>query len=166
MADMLVRLYALPELAAHRARTERLGITVRRPNAWEKPLLLAWIREQFGDGWAAECEVAFAAQPPSCFVAIEGAALIGFACHDCTRRNFFGPTGVIARARGRGVGMTLLLSCLHAMGERGYAYAIIGGPGPAEFYAKTVGATPIDGSTPGIYDFRLAGAGRGPDAPR
>ena len=31
---------------------------------------------------------------------------------------------------------------LAAMREDGYAYAIIGGPGPAEFYAKAVGATP------------------------
>ncbi len=166
MADMLVRLYALPELAAQRARTEGMGVVVRRPNAWEKPLLLAWIREQFGGGWTAECEIAFAAQPPSCFVAIEDDALIGFACHDCTRRNFFGPTGVVERARGRGVGTTLLLSCLYAMGERGYAYAIIGGSGPNEFYAKAAGATPIADSTPGIYNFGLTAAGRRPDSPR
>jgi hypothetical protein len=166
MADMLVRLYALPELAAQRARTEASGVTVRRPNAWEKPLLLAWVREQFGDGWGAECEVAFATRPPSCFVAIEGDVLIGFACHDCTRRNFFGPTGVAGNARRRGVGTTLLLSCLHAMAERGYAYAIIGGLGPSAFYAKTVGAMPIEGSTPGIYDFRLTGARYEPDQAR
>jgi len=166
MADMLVRLYALPDLAASRARTERLGIVVRRPNAWEKSLLLAWVREHFGEGWAAECEMAFIARPPSCFVAIEGDALIGFACHDCTRRNFFGPTGVVEGARGRGVGTTLLLSCLHAMAECGYAYAIIGGPGPTGFYAKAVGATPIEGSMPGIYDFRLTGGGRDRVPPR
>ena len=155
MADMLVRLYALPELAAQRARTEASGVTVRRPNAWEKPLLVAWVREQFGDGWAAECEVAFATRPPSCFVAIERDAPIGFACHDCTRRNFFGPTGVAPAERGSGVGRALLLACLHAMRERGYAYAVIGGVGPAEYYARTVGATLIEGSTPGIYDFGL-----------
>jgi hypothetical protein len=33
----------------------------------------------------------------------------------------------------------------------GYAYAIIGGAGPTAFYAKTVGAVAIEGSTPGIY---------------
>jgi hypothetical protein len=36
-----------------------------------------------------------------------------------------------------------------------YAYAIIGGVGPEAYYAKTVGATLIEGSSPGIYDFGL-----------
>lgn len=37
------------------------------------------------------------------------------------------------------------------MRSQGYGYAIIGGVGPADFYAETVGATPIEGSDPGIY---------------
>jgi len=45
----------------------------------------------------------------------------------------------------------LLLECLRAMRELGYVYAIIGGVGPADFYAKCVGAVPIADSTPGIY---------------
>jgi hypothetical protein len=64
----------------------------------------------------------------------------------------------LLRARGcrsRGarprVGRALLLSALHAQRARGYAYAIIGGVGPSEFYAKTVAAIAIPGSTPGIY---------------
>ena len=83
--------------------------------------------------------------------------LIGFACHDCTRRNFFGPSGVAESARGLGAGRALLLASLHAMREAGYAYAIIGGVGPEDFYRRTVGAVPIEGSPPGIYDFSLVG---------
>jgi hypothetical protein len=41
------------------------------------------------------------------------------------------------------------------MAAQGYAYAIIGGAGPTGFYVKTVGAMPIDGSTPGIYRDKL-----------
>jgi hypothetical protein len=37
----------------------------------------------------------------------------------------------------------------------GYAYAIIGGAGPTEFYAKECGATIIPNSVPGIYTDRL-----------
>jgi len=37
------------------------------------------------------------------------------------------------------------------MRAQGYAYAIIGGVGPQDFYAKTVGAVLIDGSSPGVY---------------
>jgi Acetyltransferase (GNAT) family len=153
MPDMLVKLYSLPDLHAQLKKTERLGILVRRPNPWEKAALLDWVREHFGPTWTAECETAFAARPSSCFIAVQKDALIGFACYDCTRKNFFGPTGVVENARSKGVGLALLLSCLHAMRDNGYAYAIIGGVGPAEYYSKTVGATLIGGSSPGIYDF-------------
>lgn len=154
MADMLVKLYTLPDLQEALRRVD--GVTVRRPNPWEKSVLLDWVRAHFSAGWAAECEAAFAVNPPDCFIAIAG-GVIGFACHDCTRRNFFGPTGVLTAQRGRGVGRALLLACLHAMRARGYAYAVIGGVGPAEYYARVVGAVPIEGSTPGIYDFGLIG---------
>ena len=44
------------------------------------------------------------------------------------------------------MGKGLLLSGLHAMAGMGYAYAIIGGVGPSEFFAKVAGATEIAGS--------------------
>ena len=155
MPDMLVKLYELPPLHPQLWKTEKQGFVVRRPNAWEKSILADWIRDHFDLAWAAECETAFASNPPTCFVAVEKDLLIGFACYDCTRQNFFGPTGVAEKARGKGVGLSLLLSCLHVMRDNGYAYAIIGGVGPADYYAKSVGATLIEGSTPGIYDFGL-----------
>ena len=155
MADMLVRLYDLPSLAPAIDRAAPHGVSLRRPQAWEKALLIAWVRDTFSPGWALECEAAFTRQPAACFIAVADAAVVGFACHDCTRANFFGPTGVAPAARGQGVGSALLLACLHAMRDAGYAYAIIGGVGPAEFYAKAVDAQPIAGSTPGIYDLSL-----------
>jgi len=87
----------------------------------------------------------------TCFVALRNDKLLGFACYDVTCPNFFGPEGVAAPERGHGIGRALLLCALHAQRARGYAYAIIGGVGPAEFYEKAVGAIPIPGSTPGIY---------------
>jgi GNAT superfamily N-acetyltransferase len=152
---MLVRLYALPDPARAIARAASRGVTIRRPEPWERGVVVGWVRAQFSEGWAAECEGAFAARPPSCFVAIRGSEVVGFACHDCTRRNFFGPAGVDPAERGRGVGAALTLAALAAMRDAGYAYAIIGGVGPAAFYAKVAGARRIAGSTPGIYDFRL-----------
>ena len=89
--------------------------------------------------------------PVACFVAVRGSELLGFACYDTFAPNFFGPSGVIERARGRGIGRALLLAALTAQREAGYAYAIIGGVGPQSFYEKTVGAVPIEGSTPGAY---------------
>ena len=155
MADMLVRLYALPDVGLALDEAARHGVAVRRPEPWERDLTVGWVRATFSDGWAAECDLAFTTRPASCFVAIRHQSLVGFACHDCTRRNFFGPAGVDPATRGLGCGAALTLAALASMRDAGYAYAIIGGVGPAQFYAKVAGATPIDGSTPGIYDFGL-----------
>ncbi len=55
-------------------------------------------------------------------------------------------------SRGMGIGEALLRSCLLAMKDEGYAYAVIGWvDGAEEFYEKTVGATVIEDSFPGVY---------------
>ena len=101
MTDMLVRLYEIPDLSGYTEKMEKIGVRVRRPNVWEKPLLLGWVKAHFSLSWALECETAFAVRPPSCFIAVKDDALIGFACYDCTRLNFFGPTGVVAACHGK-----------------------------------------------------------------
>jgi len=113
--------------------------------------VVAWVGEKFSQAWASETEVAFCRQPVACFIAVKDGKILGFACHDATCRNFFGPTGVDSDARQHGVGTGLLFACLEAMRQHGYGYAIIGGVGPADFYAKAVGAIPIEGSEPGVY---------------
>ena len=162
MADMLVKLYELPSNEGALRQLAAQGVTVRRALVPERPRVLAWMQANFA-GWAAEVETAFCRVPVSCFIAVRGAALLGFACHDATCRNFFGPTAVLEHERRRGLGRALLLAALHAQKEQGYAYAIIGGVGPAEFYEKAVGAIPIAGSTPGIYADLLSSPGRSHD---
>ncbi len=149
--DMLVKLYALPSSSAGFERLREQGIEIRRALAPEKHKIAAWVRENFSEGWASEAEVAFARQPVSCFIAVKDGRVVGFACHDATCRNFFGPTGVAPEARKTGVGTGLLFACLEAMKQQGFGYAIIGGVGPADYYAKAVGAVPIEGSEPGVY---------------
>ena len=149
--DMLVKLYDLPSSHEPLRSLAAAGVSIRRALPPEKHKVLAWIRSTFSEAWASEADVTFAREPVSCFLAIQNKRLLGFACHDATCRNFFGPTGVDASARGRGIGAGLLLACLDAMRDQGFGYAIIGGVGPAEFYTKTVGAIPIEGSEPGIY---------------
>jgi len=151
MPDMLVKLYDLPDSNLFLSNLRADGIVVRRTMAAEKHVVINWIRERFTRSWADQCEAAFANKPPSCFVAIENETMIGFACYDATYRNFFGPTAVSESAQGRDVGKALLLISLRSMAEQGYAYAIIGGVGPVEFYAKVAGAVIIEGSEPGIY---------------
>ena len=78
--------------------------------------------------------------------------LLGFACYDTARKNFFGPTGVDEAERGQGIGTALLLAALHAMRDDGYMYGIIGWAGPVGYYEKTVGAAVIpDSEPPGSY---------------
>lgn len=157
MHDMLVRLYDLPPLDEALAAMARHGVLVKRAIAPDGPALVSWVRAHFA-GAAAEVETALAQVPARCFVALRDGAIAGFACHDVTALNFFGPEGVAPQERGRGIGRALLLSALHAQRTAGYAYAIIGGVGPAAFYARTVGAVPIEGSSPGVYVSRLRSA--------
>ena len=147
---MLVKLYALPSLEEALAAVAAHDIVVRRAIAPERDRVVEWVRAQFQSS-ASEVETALAQVPATCFVAWYEGRVVGFACHDVTARNFFGPEGVDTSMRGKGVGRALLLSALHAQRSAGYAYAIIGGVGPAAFYEKCVGATSIEGSTPGIY---------------
>ena len=157
--DMLVKLYDLPESRTLRERLAKAGISVRRALAPEKHKVTAWIRDNFSEGWVSETEVAFSRQPVSCFIAVKDGRITGFACHDATCRNFFGPTGVTPKARKSGTGTALLLACLEDMKQQGFGYAIIGGVGPADYYAKAVGAVLIEGSEIGVYR-GLLGASR------
>jgi GNAT superfamily N-acetyltransferase len=155
MADLLVRLYDLPGAASEQTRQTDRGIVIRRAMAYEKHAVVQWVTHRFGTGWADECDVAFTRVPISCFIATDSGHIAGFACHDVISLNFFGPTGVVEKHRGAGIGKALLLTCLHAMAAQGYAYAVIGGAGPTKFFVKAAGAQPIAGSTPGIYRDRL-----------
>ena len=151
MTDLLVKLYEQPDPAMATKKMAEAGIIVRRAMASEKCRVIEWVNVHFGDGWAAECDVAFSRQPISCIVAVANGRVAGFACYDATCLNFFGPIGVDSSHRHRGVGRVVLQVTLQAMANVGYAYAIIGGAGPIAFFEACVGAIPIAGSTPGIY---------------
>jgi GNAT superfamily N-acetyltransferase len=150
MIDMLVRLYDLPDSGALYAQAAANGVVLRRARAFEKHTVAAFART-FSEKWASEVEVALTRQPVACFIATRERRILGFACHDTTQRGFFGPTGVLEEARGMGLGKALLMISLEALRDTGHAYAIIGGVGPREFYAKACGAIEIPGSDPGIY---------------
>lgn len=155
MSDMLVKLYDLPEVESIIGRLKDQGVVIRVARPYDKHHVVEWVRGTFGEVWASECDVAFSYHPVSCFIASEAGKVIGFACYHSSCKNFFGPTGVAEAKRKLGIGKALLLSCLHAMSSEGYAYAIVGGVGPVDFYANVVGATVIEGSTPGIYRHSL-----------
>jgi hypothetical protein len=158
--DMLVKLYTLPDVTTLSDDLRRSGVEIRLAYPTEKAIVVDWVSHHFSEGWAKECEVAFGQYPVTCYLAVEATpasagdgseGVIGFACYDVTRKGVFGPEGVREESRGRGIGKALLLSSLYAMEMAGYAYAVIGWVGPAQFYAKTVGATMIKGSQPRAY---------------
>jgi GNAT superfamily N-acetyltransferase len=151
MIDMLVRLYDLPDSTVLYQSVTGHGVTLRRARAFERHTVTQFVREHFSPKWVSEVEVAMARQPIACFIATRDRQVLGFACYDTTLRGFFGPTGVAESARGLGLGKALLLRSLEALRETGYAYGIIGGVGPKEFYAKACGAIEIPGSDPGTY---------------
>lgn len=151
MPDMLVNLLRLPSLEAALEEARGAGLSVRRAQPWELTLVREFVTERFSQAWADEIAFGFGRQPVSVFIAAREGRLLGFAAYECTRRGFFGPTGVAEEERGRGAGRALLLAALWGLREMGYAYGIIGGVGPVEFYERAVGATVIPDSAPGIY---------------
>ncbi|MEM1084162.1 MAG: GNAT family N-acetyltransferase [Verrucomicrobiota bacterium] len=151
MIDMLVRLYDLPDSRELYERVEGQGIVLRRARAFERHAVTAFVGEHFSPKWVSEVEVAMSRQPIACFIATKDREVIGFACCDTTSRGFFGPTGVAESARGSGVGKALLFMALEGLRELGFAYGIVGGVGPKEFYERACGAIEIPGSDPGTY---------------
>ena len=171
MTDMLVKLYALPEVMPLLNILNQKGLEIRSAHAADKHVLSEWVRQHFPDSpWAAECEVALENRPVSCFIAVEktqvpvssqnpydlpNEVLVGFACYDVASKGMFGPLGVHEKYRKQGIGSALLLACLHAMKAEGYAYAVIGWVSSEDFYAHAVGATVILDSAPGIFRGKL-----------
>jgi predicted N-acetyltransferase YhbS len=148
--DCLVNLYAQP-LATLAARVENTEATIRVALPPEQHIIKDWVRRHFSEYWVSEVTAAMAHQPAGCLIAVLEEELVGFACYDATARGFFGPTGVAEVQRGKGIGLALLSATLQAMKAQGYAYAIIGGVGPVDFYSKAVGAVPIPSEGEDIY---------------
>ena len=150
MTDLLVRLYDLPVFEAEE-RVRAAGVMVRRAISPERHVVLDWIGRHFGPAWVSEAELGMSQQPPTVYLAVKGQELLGFACYDTTAKGFFGPTGVDEEARGQGIGEALLIATLKGMREAGYAYGVIGDPGPVGFYTKRLDALEIPKSKPGHY---------------
>jgi GNAT superfamily N-acetyltransferase len=151
MADLLVNLLTLPGLDALVRNLNETGITVRRAQPFEITPVREFIKENFSVAWADEISVGLSGRPVTVFIATRKGRLIGFAGYECTRKAFFGPTGVAKDQRGQGIGKALLIAALWGLRELGYVYGIIGAAGPVDFYRDAVGATVIPDSEPGIY---------------
>lgn len=146
MQDMLVNLVTLPDYRESLAKLLEEGIEVFRAIAPDKHRVMEWVMEHSSRSAASECDVCFTNTPISCFIAVKGDKILGYACYNATAPDFFGPTKVLEEEQGKGIGKALLLRSLQALKDEGYQYAIIGGVGPVKFYEKTVDAVLIEGS--------------------
>lgn len=151
MSDMLVNLLNLPPLEVAFRKADAAGVILRRAQPFEITPVCEFVRSTFGVGWADEILVGFSNKPVTIYIATRDRKPVGFGAYECTRRAFFGPTGVAQMERGKGIGAALLIACMWGLREMGYVYGIIGGAGPMEFYSRNVGAIPIPDSSPGIY---------------
>ena len=123
-------------------RLAAAGITVRRAARAEAESIAAWLRQgPWSDlPWPDETLLAFAGDRPGCHVAVRDDSYLGFACHGCNRRTWFGPMGTLESERQHGIGTVLLKRCLADIRATGEESAQIGWTGPIRFYARAVGA--------------------------
>src|SRR5712692_7220905 len=126
MPDLLVNLLKVPALD----QLKDESVNIRRAQPFEMSKVREFVEKNFSVAWADEISVGFANKPVSGYVAVLEKQIVGFAAYECTRRAFFGPTGVIESAQGRGIGKALLLACLWGLRAIGYVYGIIGRAGP------------------------------------
>jgi len=151
MPDLLVNLLNLSPLDRSLDEMSAAGVNIRRAQPFEITPVREFIESNFSIGWADEISVGFANKPVTVYIATRDGRLVGFAGYECTRKAFFGPTGVAESERGRGIGKALLIAALWGLRELGYVYGIIGAAGPVDFYQEAVGAIAIPDSQPGIY---------------
>ncbi len=152
MPDMLAKLYWKPRDPVSAYDMWNLGVEIVRPDMGQKRFVLDWIGANFHPGWAQQADAAFANRPLTIFIAIhDEKEIVGFACYDATRKNFFGPMGVVESWRKQNIGEALVLRSFEAMRESGYEYAIIHAVGPVAFYSNVCGAEPIPDSEAGSY---------------
>jgi GNAT superfamily N-acetyltransferase len=151
MPDMLVPLLTVPPSAPLIEELKSEGIVIRRAHPFELTPLREFCAKNFAVAWADEAAAGLVYKPVTTFIAVEDKKIVGFGSYECTRRNYFGPTGVAESHRKRNIGKALLLACLEGLRDMGYVYAIIGGAGPVDFYARCVNATVIPIAGDGIY---------------
>ena len=144
MNDLIVNLYDLPTFK------NETNYVIKKPLSPNIHLVQKFIRDYFPESWVSEATVGLNKENPTCYIAVDGKDIIGFACYDATAKGYFGPTGVKPDYRNKGIGKALLMKTLEGLKDSGYGYAIIGAVGKSvhPFYIKTCKAVVIENSHP------------------
>lgn len=135
---------------------------VRRPEASEELLIVDWVRETFGGGWASEIHRSFSRDPISSVIVVDRNKelpskdrLLGFLAYDTARLGMLSTIALVPEVRGRDWSLVTALTeeCLREARASGMTYAVLGGVGNARLAAlRTFSALwTIPGSCPGIF---------------
>lgn len=120
---------------------------VRRARVEELGPLAEWVRTEFSAGWAREVRRALV-HHEAVFVHGDSGAYVGVAAHSGNNAALgtFGPIGVVAGARGHGLGRTLARAALDDLFVRGFRRVIIPWVDPAleTFYRALVGRVTVE----------------------
>ena len=155
--DMLVNLSRLPSLEEEIKKMNSIGVKIAKAFPANREHILDFVKSNFSTYQVGEVASCFCKSSPTMYVATRGLEIIGFACYNATAPDFFGPTEVLEKEQGKGIGRALLIASLQALKNEGYGYAIIGSIGPAKFYEKTVNAVMIeDSKIASLYDDMIA----------
>ncbi len=118
-------------------------VTVRRARHEDREAVLEWVKREFSVFWAYEANEGFKHAEPKLWVAEEGGEVVGFAVYGALGPDRFGPIGVSAKARARGIGSVLLFNCLRSMREEGQRCAVIPWTSHLFFYTQVPGISRV-----------------------
>ena len=106
--------------AAHEARLEGDGFTVRRLAPEDRDAFSAWLATTWNSAWQYEALLSYTNDPISTFVAMHDNTIIAFATYGITPYMYgFGPTGTEPTLQGRGIGRVLFFRCMQDLKDDG-----------------------------------------------
>ncbi len=66
MADLLVKLYNLPDASPYLQKLREQSLYIRQAQPGEKRIISEWVLQHFPQSWAVGCEYAIERDPISC----------------------------------------------------------------------------------------------------
>jgi GNAT superfamily N-acetyltransferase/N-acetylglutamate synthase-like GNAT family acetyltransferase len=128
-----------------RPLAEKSGYHLERVQEKDYEALFKFVKKEFGMGvWPQETKMSFENNPPTSFVVKESSngSIVGWATHSAHFPGSFGPTGVLSKLRGKGLGSELLKWCMWDIKENGLnaSYILWVVRDTVKFYSKSIGA--------------------------
>lgn len=118
---------------------KREKVVFRKAELSEKGFIENWVKRNFGGFWAYEAGEGLKGGASKVWIAEEGGEVLGFSVYGALEPNWFGPIGVLEKARRRGIGSILLFKCLASIRGEGFGEAVIPWTSHLFFYTQIPG---------------------------